>query len=708
MIDYVYKDLFDKGSTKKDLILDFGDFQITNNKLYSESFELTESLCSQDELKFGCCEASEVKFKCRNEFGDLREKWFTASLVLNGHTDYPFKIGRYKVHSSTPSGDKKYTNVVAYDMMYDILNADLSSWYEQLVFPLDIKRMRNSFFMYLGVAESESSLILDRLELDKTIQANEIPGKDVITAICELNGVFGHINRNGQFEYISLADRISNATYPSTTLYPSRDTYPSDNKYGGIDGSTVSKGKYRSCKYSDFETKYITKLQIRQESGDIGAVVTISDNGNSYIVEDNFLTYGMDSDLLTEIATELLNKIKRITYRPFDCELRGNPCVEIGDYIRIKTVTRNVDSYVLSRTLKGIQSLTDLFESKGVYEHEENVNSTNKEIKRLRGKTNKLERTVEKTLSLITDEEKGLQTQITQTAEKVESKVSKGDVSSSISQEAELIDIEGNRIKIWTDNFKLDETGLIEMIAATINGTFESGSSSYSRIKLESGQMYISGDGYSSDIAKIGALSDLSGYEDSLGIRVSRENSGGLIFAVCGENFSSHDIAYHLLSQLADGARSVHEFYGNLYVYNGTKSRVASTKSYDDRALYCYEMPSPMFGDIGHGVIGDDGLCYVDIDLVFGETVDTVQNYQVFLQSYSEHNVYVHEKTKDYFVVKGEPNTEFDWEIKAKQLDFPLERLEQPAQELDYKETNYIESAEAYLNEYEMEVLGYE
>jgi hypothetical protein len=705
MIDYVYKDLFDKGSVKKDLILDFGDFQITNDKLYSESFELTESLCSQDELKFGCCEASEVKFKCRNEFGDLRGKWFTASIVLNGDYDNPFKIGRYKVNSSTPSGDKKYTDVVAYDVMYDILNTDVAEWYEQLVFPLDVKHMRNSFFMYFGVAESDSSLILDRLELDKTIQANEIPGKDVITAICELNGVFGHINRNGQFEYISLADRISDATYPSTTLYPSRDTYPSDNKYGGSDGSTVRKGKYRSCKYSDFETKYITKLQIRQESGDIGAVVTISDNGNSYIVEDNFLTYGMDSDLLTEIATELLNKIKKIIYRPFGCELRGNPCVEIGDYIRIKTITRNVDSYVLSRTLKGIQSLTDLFESKGVYEHEENVNSTNKEIKRLRGKTNKLERTVEKTLSLITDEEKGLQTQITQTAEKVESKVSKGDVSSSISQEAELIDIEGNRIRIWADNFKLDETGLVEMLSAIITGTFQTGTTHGELTKFEQGQINIF-DEYGSAMAKFGLLSDTSHY-DSLGIRVSRENSGGLMFLVAGDNFQSFDSAYHLLSELADGAMPQHRFHGNMSV-SGTKSRDVKTESYDNRLLYCYEMPSPMFGDIGHGVIGEDGLCYVDIDLVFGETVDTVQSYQIFLQSYSKNDVHVYERTKDYFVVKGTPNTEFDWEVKAKQNGYSYERLEKVEDEIGLREANYVAMAEAYLNEYEMEVLGYE
>lgn len=140
----------------------------------------------------------------------------------------------------------------------------------------------------------------------------------------------------------------------------------------------------------------------------------------------------------------------------------------------------------------------------------------------------------------------------------------------------------------------------------------------------------------------------------------------------------------------------------------GTKSRISKTKNYNDRALYCYEMTSPIFGDVGHGIIGEDGLCYVDIDQIFFETIDTNQSYNVFLQSYSESTVYVKEKQNGYFVVKGIPHTEFDWEVKAKQLDFPMKRLEENLQEDDYKETDYIMLANEYLINYERELLNYE
>ena len=44
----------------------------------------------------------------------------------------------------------------------------------------------------------------------------------------------------------------------------------------------------------------IDRVQIRQEEGDIGAVV--GSGSNAYVVEGNFLTYGMGSADLTKLA----------------------------------------------------------------------------------------------------------------------------------------------------------------------------------------------------------------------------------------------------------------------------------------------------------------------------------------------------------------------------------------------------------------------
>lgn len=130
---------------------------------------------------------------------------------------------------------------------------------------------------------------------------------------------------------------------------------------------------------------------------------------------------------------------------------------------------------------------------------------------------------------------------------------------------------------------------------------------------------------------------------------------------------------------------------------SGTKNRVVSTGQYSDRLLYCYETPSPMFGDVGEGVIGEDGKCYVWLDAVFAQTITTSQ-YQVFLQKYGCGDCWVSERRGSCFVVEGTPGLSFGWEIKAKQADFDQRRLDTPMGEYERDETNYGEQALQYLN----------
>lgn len=110
-----------------------------------------------------------------------------------------------------------------------------------------------------------------------------------------------------------------------------------------------------------------------------------------------------------------------------------------------------------------------------------------------------------------------------------------------------------------------------------------------------------------------------------------------------------------------------------------TKSKIASTDNYGERTLYCYETPTPMFGDVGSGTIGDDGVCYVEIDDVFSETVNVGTSYQVFLQACGRGELWVEEKHPNHFVVMGEAGLHFDWEVKSSQRGFEQLRLEDRA-----------------------------
>ena len=120
--------------------------------------------------------------------------------------------------------------------------------------------------------------------------------------------------------------------------------------------------------------------------------------------------------------------------------------------------------------------------------------------------------------------------------------------------------------------------------------------------------------------------------------------------------------------------------YGNLavngnFTASGAKSRIVDT-SRGKRELNAVESAGAWFQDYGESQTDKNGICKVEIDPIFLETVNTDFLYHCFLSPESEARLYVSDKGKDYFIVSGEPNTRFDWCITAKQRGYETIRLE--------------------------------
>lgn len=460
-------EMFEDDSIDKQLNIDVGDAVYTNAELGCEEMELVERMCAQDSLRFGCCEASSLKLRILDTILPLKNRQISVSMTLQEET---FKLGKYKVDSDKPTADRRYRDIVAYDAMYDIINADVSAWYNTILPSADsqvtLKQFRDSFLAHFGIEQEAVALPNDAMIVTKTVEPSKLSGKTVITAICEINGCFGHIGRNGKFQYVFLKEMIE-GLYPSDTLYPADDVFPADPS----NVEQISKSHYISATYEDYTTAKINKLQIRQEEDDIGVIYGTGDN--CYIVQDNFLVYGKSSEELNIIAANLYAVISRVWYRPAHVEAKGNPCLEVGDGIKLVTTHEIIYTYILQRTLKGIQALRDTYDAEGEQYQSEKVNSVHESIVQLKGKTNKLNRSIEETKSELADVEKGLSTQISQTAQQIALeaqrateaegvlsaqisvnaqnitlKVSKNSVISEINQTAEAIKIQAQRIDL--------------------------------------------------------------------------------------------------------------------------------------------------------------------------------------------------------------------------------------------------------------------
>lgn len=558
MSNYTYADLFDKSASKKEITIETEDksVKITNSEIHFEQFELKEILCDDDYLTFGQCNASQLKFKISNVFTSMIGKQINVSAVINGHADTPFIFGKYRVVSDKPTDDKRYRNVTAYDALYDVGEANVASWYNSLTFPLTLKAFRNSFFAYFGIEQVETTLVNDDMEVAETIKPSELSGQTVMEAICSINGCFGHINHDGKFEYVFLKEIIS-GLYPHKGLYPQKGLYPRK----GSEKEKVTGGKYKSVKYENFVCQKVTKVQIRQSENDIGAVypdTEITENDNSYILQDNFLVYGMSADALETIARNLYEVIKVVKYRPYNCEKIGNPCLSLGEAVNVYTAKEIIESYVLSRTYKGIQQPTDTISASGKSpKYSEQVNGINKSIIQLRGKTNELERNVEETRSEIKDVESGLDTKITQNAGKIEAeakratdtevelaaaislqadqiklKVSKGDVSSQLSVESGQVSISGNRFVLEADNCSISADGTITAKNAVMTGSFKSIGEDGSYTEVSSGEIKF----YNELLQSTGSIKGLGQY---LTIDASMVSVSGILVVGNGATYDS-------------------------------------------------------------------------------------------------------------------------------------------------------------------------
>ena len=393
------------------------------DQICAETLNLTESLSTGNNIIWGSCEAAKFVLTVADVEDEMTGREFTATLSIG---DYKMAYGIYIVDSVTRlQADRRKRKITAYDRMIKF-DADVSDWYHAM-YPTDdathtVKELRDSLCEEIGVPQEQTALINDGLVVGKTISPESLCGRDVLKAICEINGVFGHFDRTGTLVYISLQDT---GLYPSDTLYPGDDLYPQS---GWAAAEELE--YYRSITYEDYLIDGIDRVQVRQEEGDIGAVV--GSGGNAYVVEGNFLTYGLGSADLTKLAWSIYDTIAGKTYRPAKIVSYAMPWIEVGDGVRAITTDTEIATFVLTRTMSGIQAMMDTVEAKGTKTQGQEFGIQN-EIIQLKGKTTVIVRSVDEVSATVTDLEKQTAAQIKVVSDKITAEVKR-----ATDQEVEL------------------------------------------------------------------------------------------------------------------------------------------------------------------------------------------------------------------------------------------------------------------------------
>lgn len=404
-----YNDIYKLPVRKSMTITSSGGVTITNTNIVSEKMSLEKSLCSEDNLRYGRCEAACFKITIADISHDFTGE--TLYVVQDIETDgdgylvtednlyiltedgkrillseqeqleAQAVLGYFKVFSDKPTNDRRWRELTCYDAMYDILNADVATWYNGLTFPMTIKNLRDSFFTYLGITQETTALVNDSFVTQGGFSVvGTLSGKTVIEAICELNGCFGQITPSGTFDYVSLVDA------QTLTL----DYY--------VDGTG---------NYEDYVTDYITGINARGTASDVGTFV--GTDTNVYVIENNPLIYGTEGTQALETALgNLLDHIDSDSFRPFTIQTYGNPMLPLGTKLTIVTRNMTIVSYVIKKEMTGIQALRDKYTAESEKSQPALVNNVTSDITRTKGKVHELEVDVNGLTSRVTATETNL------------------------------------------------------------------------------------------------------------------------------------------------------------------------------------------------------------------------------------------------------------------------------------------------------------
>lgn len=483
MLDYsdALKELFFGNSISKkelEIYIPALDIVITESNLVSETMQLIENVSSDSDLKIGACEAAEFRITTVDFDTDLKGLEIEVYMMVGRPEDfdivfpsdttfpssslypmenklYRINIGKYKVDTFDRKSNRRFRDLVAYDHMQRF-DQNIADWYNALEFPMTLRAFRAALMEYCGVTENADVdyLLNDDIVLTKNASITELSGRDLINIIEEINGVFGHIDRNGIFQHVYLC--ATDSLYPSAHLFPSSDIYP--NKYDksiNIDLTELEQSDYYSIEWEDFTVQSINQLIITGEDG--STIAEYGDGDNAYIIENNFLLWDLLQVDLIEVAYNLFGMIGGRSYVPIKSYRgKGLPWVEVGDSLEITTNEGVIRTYVLTRTLSGMQAMKDQYQASGS-EKREFDNSIDRTLKTFVNKANATFKVMDAEIDL---------------------RVTYGDVVNAINISQEGITIQAEKISLEgivtaNQNFKILEDGSMEAVNGRFSGDIE-------------------------------------------------------------------------------------------------------------------------------------------------------------------------------------------------------------------------------------------
>lgn len=383
ILTFTEKTIIDSGSSFKEIRLEFPDHQISdigNSQVYLDDMALNEVISDSDNLKFGQCVGSLFKIRVADFTEDIANAKMNVYIhyinVELGEVDLEF--GKYIVKTVERTSDRRWRDISAVDYM-ELFDINVADWYNNTMFidatkKYTLKEFRDALCGYVGVQFEDVTLPNDDMTVGKTVNSQSLNGRELLEMICELNCCFGHFGWDGILKFVRLTN--------------------------DGDAEVISSYVQGGCQYEDYDIEKFNTIVIQNENGEDAITYNPTQaKENRYVISNNMLVFNKVASELEVIASNILSAIGNITYRVNNTKVFGKAYIPLGQryevkartYLGIEEIDTTFQSFVLKRTIEGIQSMFSTLEATGD-RYSNNVRDVSSEIASLRNKTEVIRR----------------------------------------------------------------------------------------------------------------------------------------------------------------------------------------------------------------------------------------------------------------------------------------------------------------------------
>lgn len=601
--------------------------------------------------------------------------------------------------------------VYAYDAVSK-LDGIQSTWLRSIQdsFPMSLWAFAQAVAQQCGVPLESTELPRSGDYQVQAFYSDNLTGRQMLQWVAEASCTFLRATPNGGIEFAWYIPNAATGIFPDATEHwvaldlSGQILTCSDGSVWTYNQNTAA---YRSggLSYEEYSTALLDKVQIKQTDDDVGVIYPAdATESNALVIQGNLLLTTDTAAALQPVAQAIFETMQRISYTPLNASLFSDGRAFAAGQIVTATDPQGnaLQTYIMTVQQQGGKISV---ESTGNASRDGTAAVNEKKYTNLDGKILEIKTSVDglivKAANLQDD-----YTQLFQTVDGLELTVVKdGEVrtafaadSTSVTISSGVISFTSNSITIDSSNFKLDESGNV-----TATGIFSSNNG-------------VVGNGRNEAILTSGSLTlyrTLSNGQNTMSAQLYSEGSNAAMshLRLLGSTgtemvtlYTDYDGSHMALRNgtghgaiTLTGATGNAEFEGNVDIQGsvglgvttnvscqnlncwGDKNRIVPT-SVGNVKMASFETPEPSFADSGSAQLDENGLCLLELDPVYAETIDNLKELRWLITPTREGTAWV-EKRACCIMVHGTPGLSFDWLCVGAQKGYAgvyAERYDEP------------------------------